>query len=74
MKLMIEITDRTVVRDILTRNLEATSETDKVIIEALYNGTAIAGGCKGCNSHESCIECDIGKENESEVRDVRSES
>ena len=66
MKLIIDITDRTVIRDILTHNLEATSETDKVIIEALYNGTVIEGGCKGCNSHESCAGCDIGKENDNE--------
>lgn len=41
MKLIIDIIDRMVIRDILTHNLEATSETDKVIIKALYNGIPV---------------------------------
>ena len=38
MKLLIEITDDQVCKDILSHNLEPQTETAKVIVEALYNG------------------------------------
>jgi len=41
MKIVIEIDDEQVLFDILNRGLEAKSETDKVIIDALYNGTPL---------------------------------
>ena len=39
MKLIIDIDDEMVCNDIKNKALEPTSETDKVIINALYNGT-----------------------------------
>ena len=41
MKIVIEIDDEQVLFDIRNRGLEAKSETDKVIIDALYNGTPL---------------------------------
>ena len=38
MKLIIDITDEQVCRDIVNGNLEPQTETDKVIVDALYRG------------------------------------
>ena len=42
MKLIIDIDDEMVCNDIKNKALEPTSETDKVIINALYNGTPVS--------------------------------
>lgn len=42
MKLIIDIDDEMVCNDIKNKALEPTSETDKVIINALYNGTLVS--------------------------------
>lgn len=41
MEIVIKIDDEQVLFDIKNRGLEADSETDKVIINALYNGTPL---------------------------------
>ena len=41
MKVIIDIDDEQVLFDIENRSLEAQTETDKVIINALYNGTPL---------------------------------
>ena len=41
MRLVIDIDDEIVVNDIINRRLEPQTETDKVIVEALYNGTEV---------------------------------
>ena len=41
MKIVIDIDDEQVLFDIKNRGLEAQTETDKVIINALYNGTPL---------------------------------
>ena len=41
MKIVIDITDEMLISDIKNHGLDAQSETDKVIINALYNGTVI---------------------------------
>ena len=41
MKLIIDIDDEQILFDIINRGLEAETETDKVIINALYNGTPL---------------------------------
>lgn len=35
--------------------------------EIIRNGTPILGGCSGCNSHESCLECDKVKTTEGDM-------
>ena len=42
MKLLIDIDDEMVCNDIKNKALEPTSETDKVIINALYNGISVS--------------------------------
>lgn len=54
MKMVIEIDDEQVLFDIRNRGLEAKSETDKVIIDALYNGTPLP-------EHLNKIKDDIGR-------------
>lgn len=44
MKIVIDIDDEQVLFDIKNRILEAQTETDKVIINALYNGTPLPKG------------------------------
>lgn len=44
MQIVIDIEDEYVLSDIKNRSLEAESETDKVIINALYNGTPLPKG------------------------------
>ena len=44
MKIVIDIDDEQVLFDIKNRSLEAQTETDKVIINALYNGTPLPKG------------------------------
>jgi hypothetical protein len=44
MKIVIEIDDEQVLFDIKNRGLEAETETDKVIINALYSGTPLPKG------------------------------
>ena len=44
MELIIKIDDEMVCNDIKNKALEPTSETDKVIINALYNGTPLPKG------------------------------
>ena len=44
MKIVIDIDDEQVLFDIKNRGLEAKSETDKVIINAIYNGTPLPKG------------------------------
>ena len=44
MKLIIDIPDEAVCKDILTHNLEPQTETDRVIMEALYNGKPYLDG------------------------------
>jgi len=44
MKIVIDIDDEQVLFDIKNRGLEGESETDKVIINALYNGTILPEG------------------------------
>ena len=44
MKIVIDIDDEQVLFDIKNRGLEAQTETDKVIINALYNGTPLPKG------------------------------
>jgi len=44
MQIVIDIDDEYVLSDIKNRSLEAESETDKVIINALYNGTPLPKG------------------------------
>lgn len=46
MKLIINISDETVIKDIVNRTLEPQTETDKVIIDALYNGKCCSTGNK----------------------------
>lgn len=41
MKLLIDIKDESIINDILAHGFDAQSETDEVIIEALYNGIII---------------------------------
>ena len=41
MKLIIDIDDEQILFDIKNRGLEAETETDKVIINAIYNGTPL---------------------------------
>ena len=41
MRLVIDIDDEQVVNDIINRRLEPQTETDKVIVEALYNGREV---------------------------------
>lgn len=43
MKMLIEITDEQVLNDIREHNLEPQTETDRIIIEALYNGKPCEG-------------------------------
>lgn len=45
MKIVIDIDDEQVLFDIKNRGLEAKTETDKVIINALYNGTPLQKNC-----------------------------
>ena len=47
MKLVIDIDDEQVLFDIKNRSLEAETDTDKVIINALYNGTPLTERPKG---------------------------
>jgi len=44
MQIVIDIDDEYVLSDIKNRSLETESETDKVIINALYNGTPLPKG------------------------------
>jgi len=44
MKIVIDIDDEQVLFDIKNRGLEGESETDKVIINALYNGKSLPKG------------------------------
>ena len=56
MQIVIDIDDEQVLFDIKNRSLEAKSETDKVIINALYNGTPLPKGHGRLIDYDDLIE------------------
>ena len=56
MQIVIDIDDEQMLFDIKNRGLEAKSETDKVIINALYNGTPLPKGHGRLIDYDNLIE------------------